>query len=155
MPASGYVRPTWRASLLAQCRRCDVSQSRSAGSSIWTAGRASPIGRHHHQRPSLASSIGGPLEGGTNHGRSHIIVADRASAGIGSVRLFIYLFINLFIPPACNGWGPWLRLLRGRCNITDESISLLGMGSTRADLQADPPHIHCCPDQTLQAGGEH
>lgn len=120
--ACGFILKSWRCfpvwsvwldavRPLAQCRRCDVSQSRSAGSSIWTAGRASPIGRHHHQRPSLASSIGGPPERGTEHGRNDVIVADRASAGIGSVRLFIYLFINLFISPASNGWGPWLRLL--------------------------------------------
>lgn len=52
----GAFAQLWRASPLVLCRRCDVSRSRSAGSSIWTAAaaaarRASPIGRHHHQRP--------------------------------------------------------------------------------------------------------
>ncbi|KAI9526420.1 hypothetical protein NQZ68_039631 [Dissostichus eleginoides] len=90
--------------------------------------RASPIGRHHHHRPSL--DIDRPQEGkGIKHGgHGVIIVADRA-----------------------NGRGPWLRLLRGRCNIID--ISFLGMGSTRADPQA-ALHALCSPDTTLSAGGE-
>lgn len=96
---------------LTDCRRRDVGLTRSAGSSIWTAGRASPKGRHHHQRPTQLHRR--PAGRGEKHGRNAAIVADRAPAAVGRRGLFIHLFIYLFISPAsvmagvhgCGCWG--------------------------------------------------
>lgn len=90
--------------------------------------RASPTGRHHQQRPSQASSVGGPTGRWIEHGTDDILVPDRAGDLDRSlIYLYIYWSIYFTTPPACNGWGPWLRLLRGRCSITHQGVPLLGM----------------------------
>lgn len=108
------------------CRRRDVSGTRSAGSSIRAAQRASPTGRHHQQRPSQASSVGAPAGRWIEHGTDDIVVPDRTGDLEPSV-IYLYIYWCIYSPPACNGWGPWLRLLRGRCSSTHESVPLLGM----------------------------
>lgn len=75
----------------------------------------------------LARSVGGPAGWWIEHGTDGVLVPESGGGGTWRVGLFIYIFIDVFIPSACNGWAPWLRLLRGRCSITHEGVPLLGM----------------------------
>lgn len=106
MLTSGEVLSSLTSDLLVRCRRCDVSRTRSAGSSIRAAQRASPTGRHHQQRPSLASSVGGPARRWIEHGTNDILVPGPGAFGY----LFIYLLMYLFPPPVMagiHGCGCW------------------------------------------------
>lgn len=78
------------------------------------------------------------------------------SDGSGNRGAGIYLPSYLFIYcPASNGWGPWLRLLRGRCSLTlIDGVWFPGMDSARADPQAGPLRIQRCPHPSASAGGE-
>lgn len=92
------------------CRRRDVSGTRSAGSSIRAAQRASPTGRHHQQRPNQAGSVGAPRwkVDRTWHRRYRSSGSDGRPGAFGY--LFIYLLMYLFPPPVMagvHGCGCW------------------------------------------------
>lgn len=145
---SGLVLLTWHVveSLLVQCRRCDVIQSRSAGSTIWTAaGRASPIGRHSTITTTRVWTAAARWKGWTKTWRKR-----HYSSGFGLIDYLFPLFIiNLFIS-LCQ--QQWPRSMAAAAEREAGAISSTkeGMDSTRADPQAG----HCAQDQTLSAGGE-